>query len=62
MNKAKRIVTLCSRCKANYISAGYKLTFAGNTIKSECEFCYTRDGYDYYLEDKDERGTTNGTH
>ena len=49
----KRIVTLCYRCKHDYISAGYLLTFVGNDIKSECDICLVRMGFDYYLEDED---------
>lgn len=49
----KRIITLCPRCKANYIAAGYELVLTGNAIKSECEFCMARLGYDYILEDED---------
>lgn len=32
-----RVTTLCYRCRCDYISAGYLLTFVGNTIKSECD-------------------------
>ena len=52
IEKAKRIITLCHRCKSDYISAGYRLTFVGNAIKSECDMCLARMGYDYYLEDR----------
>ena len=52
MEKAKRIITLCYRCRANYETAGYKLTFTGNAIKSECDMCSVRMGFDYYLEDR----------
>ena len=51
-NKAKRIVTLCPQCAENYVEAGYALTRTGNKTKGECEFCYTRSGVDYVLEDK----------
>ena len=52
IEKAKRIITLCHRCKSDYILAGYQLTFAGNAIKSECDMCSVRMGFDYYLEDR----------
>lgn len=52
MNKAKRLITLCHRCKSDYILAGYQLTFAGNAVKSECDMCLARMGFDYYLEDR----------
>ena len=50
-SKAKRLITLCHRCKSDYISAGYQLTFVGNAIKSECDICLVRMGFDYYLEE-----------
>jgi hypothetical protein len=49
--KAKRLITLCHRCKSDYISSGYQLTFTGKAIKSECDMCSVRMGFDYYLED-----------
>ena len=52
IEKAKRIITLCHRCKADYVSADYQLTFVGNAIKSECDMCSVRMGFDYYLEDR----------
>lgn len=52
MEKDKRIITLCHRCKSDYMSANYKLTFVGNAIKSECDMCSVRMGFDYYLEDR----------
>ena len=48
-----RVTTLCYRCRCDYISAGYLLTFVGNDIKSECDICLVRMGFDYYLEDED---------
>lgn len=51
-NRIKRIVTLCYRCRDNYETAGYQLAFVGNRIKSECDMCFVRMGFDYYLEDR----------
>ena len=52
MNKAKRTITLCYRCRDNYETAGYRLIFVGNAIKTECDICAVRMGFDYYLEDR----------
>ena len=52
MDKAKRIITLCYRCRDNYEAAGYRLIFTGNYIKEPCDYCGCAFGYDYKLEDR----------
>ena len=52
MDKAKRVITLCYRCRDSYEAAGYGLIFTGNYIKESCDYCGCAFGYDYVLEDR----------
>ena len=45
-----RIITLCGNCADDYRSAGYPLRpDYSNKIRSECDKCFVRMGFDYYI-------------
>lgn len=44
--------TLCPRCRANYLDAGYRLRLIPGRYRQPCDLC-TRPGNSYSLEDQD---------
>lgn len=50
MGKAKRLITLCHRCKRDYQDAGYVARRdCSVTVKDVCEFCGYANGWTYYI-------------
>jgi RNase P subunit RPR2 len=49
------VMTLCYKCKQNFIEAGNRIkrnNYSENEVKEECDYCGYRMGFEYLIDKK----------